>query len=75
MTKLLEQAIAAVAALPDSKQDAAAEFLLAFANSNRPRLQINESQLAEVELAKREVREGQLATDAEMTEVWRRFGC
>jgi hypothetical protein len=35
--------------------------------------QISDAALAEVELAKREVREGGIATDAEMDDVWRRF--
>ena len=43
----------------------------ALANANHYRL--SDAQLAEVELAKREVREGQIATEAEMAETWRRF--
>jgi hypothetical protein len=43
----------------------------ALTNANHCRL--SDAQLAEVELAKREVREGKMATDAEMMEVWRRF--
>jgi hypothetical protein len=41
------------------------------ANANHCRL--SDVQLAEVELARREVREGKIATDAEMMEVWRRL--
>jgi hypothetical protein len=74
MTKLLEQAIQTVKNLPDSQQDVAAKFLLAFANPEAQRYQLNDAQLAEVELAKREVREGKIATEAEMAEVWKRFG-
>jgi hypothetical protein len=74
MTKLLEQAIATVKELPEPQQDIAAKFLLAFANPDARRYQLNDAQLAEVELAKREVREGKIATEAEMAEVWRRFG-
>jgi len=73
MSKLLEQAIASVKTLPESQQDIAARFLLAFSNPDAQQYQLDDAQLAEVELAKREVNEGQLATDAEMAEVWRRF--
>ena len=73
MTKLLEQAIATVKKLPESQQDIAARFLLAFANPDANRYQLDEAQLAEVELAKREVREGKIASEAAMAETWRRF--
>jgi hypothetical protein len=74
MTKLLDQAIQTVKQLPESQQDVAAKFLLAFANPDAHHYQLSDEQLAEVELAKREVREGKVATEAEMTEVWKRFG-
>jgi hypothetical protein len=74
MTKLLEQAIASVKGLPETQQDIAAQFLLAFANPEAHRYQLDDAQVAEVELAKRDVREGKIATEAEMAEVWRRFG-
>ncbi len=74
MIKLLEEAIASVQHLPERDQELAAEFLLGFANPDAHRHQLSDQQVAEVELAKREVREGKIATDAEMDEVWRRFG-
>jgi hypothetical protein len=74
MTKLLEEAIATVRELPEGDQEVAARFLLAFARPDLQRHQLTDEQLAEVELAKREVLEGRIATDAEMDEVWRRFG-
>jgi hypothetical protein len=73
MTKLLEQAIASVRQLPEGEQDIAAKFLLSFANPEARRYELTDDQLAEVELAKREVREGKFATDAEMDGVWRKF--
>jgi predicted RNase H-like HicB family nuclease len=36
--------------------------------------QLSDTQVAEVELTKREVREDKIASDAEMGVVWRRFG-
>jgi hypothetical protein len=74
MTKLLEQAIASVRRLPERDQDLAAEFLLGFANPEAGRYQLSDDQVAEVELAKQEVREGKVATEADMDAVWQRFG-
>ncbi len=74
MTKLFEEAIAVVRNLPENQQDLAAKFLLGFANPDADRYQLSAEQVAEVEAAKREVREGKVATEAEMEEVWRRFG-
>ena len=72
--KLLEQAIATVRELSEPDQDMAAQFLLGFANPDADRYHLTEAQATEVELAQREVRAGAVATDAEMTDVWRRFG-
>jgi hypothetical protein len=74
MIKLLEDAIADLERLPAREQELAAEFLLGFANPRAERHQLSDAQVAEVEVAKREVREGKIATDAEMDDVWRRFG-
>lgn len=43
-------------------------------NPDAHQFQLSDDQIAEVELAKREVREGKIASNAEMTEVWQRFG-
>jgi hypothetical protein len=74
MNKLLEEAIVSVQSLPERDQELAANFLLGFANPDAHKFQLSDQQVAEVELAKREVREGKVATDAEMDDVWRRFG-
>jgi hypothetical protein len=73
MIKLLEEAIATVEHLPERDQEIAAEFLLGFANEDAQRHQLSDEQVREIDLAKREVREGKIASDAEMDEVWRRF--
>jgi hypothetical protein len=73
VTKLLEEAIATLRKLPESDQDTAAKFLLGFANPDASDYRLSDAQAAEVGLAKREVREGKIATDAQMDEVWRRF--
>jgi hypothetical protein len=51
-----------------------AKLLLAAAGLQSHRCQLSDEQLAEVEIAKREVRTGKIATDKEMADVWRRFG-
>jgi hypothetical protein len=48
--------------------------LLGFTNPDADHYQLTDEQVAEVELAKQEVRAGNIATDAEMADVWRRFG-
>jgi hypothetical protein len=73
MTKLLDQAIASIRKLPDGEQDIAARFLLEFANVDAVHVQLTDEQVAEVEIAKEEVRQGRLATEADMDAVWRRF--
>ena len=74
MNKLLEDAIATVRELPDADQEVAAKFLLHFANPDAGRYRLTGAQVAEVEIAKREVREGKIATEQEMSDLWRRFG-
>jgi hypothetical protein len=74
MTRLLEEAIESVRTLPENEQDLAAKFLLAFSNPDSARYQLTDAQVAEVELARREVRDGKIATDDEMADVWQRFG-
>ena len=74
MNKLLEEAIVSVERLPERDQELAAKFLLGFANPDAHHYQLSDQQVAEVELAMREVRRGKIASDDEMDEVWRRFG-
>ena len=74
MTKLLEQAIEKVQRLPETEQNRAAELLLGFADSGQARYRLTDEQLAEVERARHEAREGKFASDEEMAALWRRFG-
>jgi hypothetical protein len=74
MNKLLEEAIVSVERLSERDQELAAKFLLGFANPDAHHYELSNQQVAEVELAKSEVREGKIASDDEMDEVWRRFG-
>jgi hypothetical protein len=74
MNKLLEEAIVSVERLSERDQELAAKFLLGFANPDAHHYQLSNQQVAEVKLAMREVRQGKIASDDEMDEVWRRFG-
>ena len=56
MNKLFEDAVATVRELPDADQEVAAKFLLHIANSDAARYRLTDEQVAEVGLAKREVR-------------------
>ena len=73
MIKLLEEAIATVGHLSEHDQEIAAEFLMGFAKQDARRHHLSDEQVREIDLAKREVREGKIASNAEMDEVWRRF--
>jgi len=70
MTKLLEEAIERVKALPEPDQDVAAEFLLGFADYDRMRYRLSDKQLREVEIAKDEARPGKFASQAEIDKAW-----
>jgi len=74
MTKLLEEAITKAQKLSATEQDRLAELILGFADSGRSRLRLTDEQLAEVERARQEAREGKFASDDEMAQLWRRFG-
>lgn len=73
MTKLLREAISKVEKLPEAEQDRAAELLLGLAEPGT-RYRLSDEQAAEVELARKEAREGKFASDEDMAELWRRFG-
>jgi hypothetical protein len=74
MTKLLDRAVAEVRKLSDSEQDRVAVLLLSLIECDVDAAQLTPKQMAEVELARQEAREGLFASDQEMTDVWRRFG-
>jgi hypothetical protein len=75
MTKLLEQAIAQARALSEAEQDALADALFAHvAGSSHPRL--NAEQAADVARIRDDLRSGRtrLATDEEVSAVWKKCG-
>jgi hypothetical protein len=73
MSKLLEKGIDAVRALPEDRQDLAGELLLIIAK-NEPLYRLAAEQIEDVRLAISEADRGELATDREMTETWKKFG-
>jgi hypothetical protein len=73
MTKLLEQGIQAVLALPPDRQDMAGEVLLALA-TEAPSRSLRPEDLDDLRLAVAEADRGEFATDEEMTATWKKFG-
>jgi hypothetical protein len=74
LTKLLDEAFAKLRGMSDEDQDYAAAMLLRFADREADSYQLTPEQVAEVELARKEAKEGLFATDEEMRDLWRRFG-
>jgi hypothetical protein len=71
MTRLLQEAVAAMSALPDEVQDEAAHMFLQFAGIERSPIQLTpeaEADLAEADL---EIARGEFATDEEVRAMWR----
>ncbi len=58
MTKLLDEAVAKLRELSEEEQDYAAAMLLGFADREADKYQLTPEQVAEVELARKEVKEG-----------------
>ena len=74
MTKMLDKMIARVRALPDTDQDDIAEVLAAVLDNKENVLPLSDEQVEEVKRTQEAVRRGEIATDSEMNELWRRFG-
>jgi hypothetical protein len=73
MTRLLEQAVATVSALPDEVQDEVARMLLAFAGIEQPRIQLTPEEEADLAEADAEIARGELATDEEVRAMWAKY--
>ena len=73
MTKLMEKAISKLRRLPVKRQDELAGYLIELVE--RPaKYRLTKAQIAEVELAIKEVDEGKVASKTEMDALWRRAG-
>jgi hypothetical protein len=60
--------------MSDSKRDRVASVLRGLIDRDADVLHLTPEQMAEVELARREARQGLFASDQEMADLWRRFG-
>jgi hypothetical protein len=74
MTKLLDQVLARVRALPEEEQDQIAELVAAVLHHGETASPLTDEQVEEVKRTQEAVRRGEVATDEEMDELWRRFG-
>jgi hypothetical protein len=76
MTKLLEQAIAKARELSEAEQDAIADALFAHLPGSDSRYRLSAEQAADVVRIRDDLRSGRtrLATDEEVSAVWKKCG-
>lgn len=70
MTRLLEQAMETVSALPDDVQDELARMLLQFAGIEQTPIQLTAEEEADLAEADAEILRGEFATDEEVAAIW-----
>jgi hypothetical protein len=73
MTKLLDQAIEKIRALPDEEQDEVAEILFVWLSKSLGPVQLDDETRAAVRKGLEQARRGQFATDEEVAAVFNRF--
>jgi predicted transcriptional regulator len=74
MTRLLEQAVAAVSVLPDDVQDDLARMLLQFAGVEQPPYELTPEEAADIEASLAEAERGEFATEEEVRSIWAKHG-
>jgi predicted transcriptional regulator len=74
MTKLLEQAVETVSALPDDVQDDLARILLQLAGVEQPPYELTPDEAADLDTSLAEAERGEFATDEEVRAVWAKHG-
>ena len=74
MTRLLEQAVEAVSALPDEAQDDLARILLQLAGLDQPPYELTPEESADLDASLSEAANGEFATDEEVRAVWATHG-
>jgi predicted transcriptional regulator len=74
MTRLLEQAIATLSALPDDVQDEAARMLLQFAGIEQEPYQLTLEEEADLDASLAAAERGEFATDEEVHAIWAKHG-
>jgi hypothetical protein len=73
MSKLLEQAVEKVRALPPEMQDHAARILLAYAGDEEPILALTPEEEADLMEAQAEMQRGEFASEAEVEAVYAKY--
>ena len=74
MTRLFEQAIASVSALPDAVQDELARLLMQLAGVDQPPYEFTPGEHADLAEAEAEAERGEFATDGEVRAMWAKYG-
>lgn len=74
MTRLLEQAVKAVSALPDEAQDDLARILLQLAGLDQPPHELTPEEAADLDASLDEAAKSEFATDEEVRAVWAKHG-
>ena len=74
MTRLLEQAVEAVSALPDDAQDDLARIILQLAGIDQPPDELTPEEAADIDASLAEAERGAFATDEEVRAVWAKHG-
>jgi hypothetical protein len=74
MTRLLEQAVEAVSALPDEAQDDLTRILLQLAGVDQPPYELTPEEGADLDASLAEAAKGEFATDDEVRAVWAKHG-
>jgi len=74
MTRLLGQAVAAVAELPDEQQDALARVLLQLAGHEQPPYLLTPEEEADLDASTAAEARGEFATDEDIRAIWAKHG-
>lgn len=74
MTRLFEEAVATVAALPDERQDEFARVLLQLAGVEQRPYALTLEEEAELDASIAEAERGVFATDEEIRAIWAKHG-
>jgi hypothetical protein len=74
MTKMLEQAVETVRALPAEMQDDLARVLLQLAGEDQPAAQLSAEEAASFEESLAQAERGEFATDEQVRAIWAKHG-
>jgi hypothetical protein len=74
MTRLLEQAVEVVSALPEEAQDDLARILLQLAGVDQPPYELTPEEVADLDASLAEAAKGEFATDEEVHAIWAKHG-